>query len=158
MSSQDIGNLIQIAVVLAAVGAAVVALIVSAKDRKNAQKIAEDDRSAAAAVAAEDRREALRQAHLMFELETLTRLLENLNKGGSSDREESKRLGSEALTLIGALGRERIPKLWDERVGDDAKLQGLLGADDVPAYRKPAIETQLAVNEVLREIRGVQRS
>lgn len=32
-------------------------------------------------------------------------------------------MGAEALTLIGALGPERIPHLWEERVGGDARLK-----------------------------------
>lgn len=67
MTSADIGNFIQIAVVIAAVAVAIVALVVSAKDRRNAQTIAEDDRASAARLAAEDRREALRRTHLMHE-------------------------------------------------------------------------------------------
>lgn len=153
MSAEDIGNVIQTLVLIAAVGAAIVALVVSAKDRKHAQKIAEDDRAAAAEVAAQDRREALRQAHLMFELQTLTRLLENLNRGGSTDRDEVSRMGAEALTLIGALGPERLPHLWDERVGGDERLHAAYDDPEMPDYKKDALESQLAVNAVLREIR-----
>ncbi|MFS0852539.1 hypothetical protein [Microbacterium sp. 179-I 3D4 NHS] len=152
MDTEVIGNWIQVLVVIAAIGAAIVALVVSSKDRRNAQKIAEGDRAAAAEVAAADRREALRQAHLMFELETLSRLLENLNRGGSSDRQESSKMGAEALTLIGLLGRDRIPHLWDQRAGDDAKLRASLEDPKMPDYKKEAIRVQLAVNAVRDEI------
>ncbi len=148
-------DLIQVLVVLTAVGASIVALVIASKDRRNAQRIAEDDRAAAAEVAAQTQREALRQAHMMFELETLTRLLENLNRGGSSDRQESSRMGAEALTLIGVLGRERVPHLWDERAGDDTKLQKHYDDPEMPQYKKNAIEVQLAVNALHREIQSV---
>lgn len=148
-----LSDIIQLLAVLAAVGASIVALVVSGKDRANAQKIAEADRAAAAEVAMQDRREALRQAHLMFELQTLTRLLENLNRGGSTVPEEVKRLGAEALTLIGALGPERLPTLWEERVGDDGRLRTAYEDPEMPQFKKDALESQLAVNAVLREIR-----
>lgn len=148
-----LGDFIQILAVLAAVGASIVALVVSSKDRKSAQMIANDDRAAAALLAAQDRTEALRQAHVIFELEALTRLLENFNRGGSSDREESSRMGAEALTLIGVLGRERVPHLWDERAGNDEKLQAHYDDPEMPKFKKNAIEVQLAVNALRREIR-----
>lgn len=133
---------VQVAAVLAAVGAAIVALVISARDRANAREIA-----------AEDRRQALRQAHLMFELEASTRLTENLNRGGSTDRAEAGRMGSEALTLIGLLGADRLPTQWERRVGEDERLRDLLQSPQTPGFKKDAIEAQLAVNAVLGEIR-----
>lgn len=153
MTAETISNIIQVLVLVAAVGAAIVALVVSAKDRRNAQRIAEEDRAAAANLAAEDRREALRQTHLMFELETLTKLLENLNRGGSTDPLETRRMGAEALTLIGALGPDRLPRQWERRVGGDERLEAAYEDPEMPEYKKDALEGQLAVNAVLREIR-----
>lgn len=43
-----VGDVIQIAAILVAAGASIVALIIASKDRRNAIKIAEDDRQAAA--------------------------------------------------------------------------------------------------------------
>ncbi|HXH36903.1 MAG TPA: hypothetical protein VNJ54_21180 [Plantibacter sp.] len=143
MSSDDISNLIQTLAVLAAVGAAIVALVISAKDRRNARQIAADDR-----------REALRQAHLLFELEHLVRLSQNNNRGGSTDPIERKQLGAEALTMIGALGETRVPSQWNRRVGNDEKLQAAMTDAAMPEFKKDALETQLAVNAVLREIRA----
>ena len=134
---------IQLAAVLAAVGAAIVALIISGLDRRNAREIASADRAS-----------MLRQAHLMFELDVLGRLSANLNRGGSTDPQESKRMGAEALTLIGLLGSERLPTLWEERVGDDARLRAALEDPEMPDYKKTALETQLATSKVLREIRA----
>lgn len=134
---------IQLAAVLAAVGAAIVALIISGLDRRNAREIANADRAS-----------TLRQAHLMFELDVLGRLSANLNRGGSTDPQESKRMGAEALTLIGLLSPERLPTLWEERVGVDDRLRAALEDPEMPGYKKTALETQLATSQVLREIRA----
>lgn len=139
----NVANLwIQSVVALAAIIAAVVALVIGALDRRNARTIAADDRKA-----------SLAHAKLMFDLNVLSRLLENLNRGGSSDPAESKRMGAEALTLIGLLGPDLIPTQWNHRVGDEAKLQRLLDDDDFPEWKKNAIEVQVAVNTVLARIR-----
>ncbi|MDM8083780.1 hypothetical protein QUV83_03245 [Cellulomonas cellasea] len=140
----NVANLwVQSIVALAAVVAAVVALMIGALDRRNARSIA-----------AEDRRASLAHAKLMFDLDVLSRLLENLNRGGSSDPAETKRMGAEALTLIGLLGPDLLPTQWTKRVGDEAKLQGLLTDDDFPEWKKNAIEAQVAVNTVLAKIRA----
>lgn len=140
MSASD---LIQVAAVLAAVFAAIVALVISALDRRNTRQIADADRAS-----------SLRHAHLMFELEALTRLSENLNRGGSSDREEVARMGAEALTLVGVLSPERVPELWERKVGDDDRLQAVFADPDMPDYKKDAIEAQFGINAVLRDIRN----
>lgn len=138
----DASELIQIAAVLAAVAAAIVALGVSAMDRKNSRRIADADRAS-----------ALRHAHLMFELEALTRLSRNLNRGGSTDAKERELMGAEALTLVGALRPELLPNLWEEKVGDDDRLGAALRDPKMPGYKKEALEVQLAISAVLREIR-----
>lgn len=140
MSASD---LIQIAAVLAAITAAIVALVVSALDRRNARRIADADRAS-----------SLRHAHLMFELDALTRLSQNLNRGGSTDALERARMGAEALTLVGALNPQRLPELWDRKVGDDERLRAAFNDPEMPDYKKEALETQLAISAVLREIRA----
>lgn len=136
-------DLIQVAAVFAAVGAAIIALIISALDRKNARRIADADRTS-----------ALRHAHLMFELEALTRLSENLNRGGSTDALERSRMGAEALTLVGVLSPNRVPELWERKVGDDDRLRAAFADPEMPEYKKEALETQLAISAVLRQIRN----
>lgn len=143
MSSIAFSDLIQTLAVLAAVGAALVALYISAKDRRNSREIA-----------AIDRREAFRQSHLMFELEALRRLSENRNRGGSTDPAEVSRMGAEALTLVGILGGERLPTQWERSVGDDAKLRAAFCDPEMPEYKKDALETQLALNAVIADIRA----
>lgn len=128
------------------------AIRLAAEDREAAAALAAEDRAAAIQVAREDRRESLRHARLMHELDTLAQLLQNLNRGGSADRDESKRMGAEALTLIGQLSKERLPNLWSERAGDEEKLRAAYEDPEMPQYKKDALEAQLAVNAILREI------
>lgn len=145
MTTEEVTLWIQAGAVVVAVGASIVALVVSWRDRVNARNIA-----------AKDRRAALAQAKLMFDLEALLRLLENQNRGGSTDRLETQRLGAEALSLIGLLGRDRLPRLWDRRVErDDDGLRELFEDEHFPEFKKDAVEVQLAVNEVVREIREI---
>jgi hypothetical protein len=143
MTHEDVALWIQVAAVLAAVGAAIIALVVSAKDRANARIIAQEDRQV-----------SLQQSKLLVDLENLTRLLENRNRGGSLDKQERDRLGAEALTLVGLIGRERLPQQWGRTVElDDAGLRGLMSDADTPEFMKDAIEAQLAVNAITAEIR-----
>ena len=110
------------------------ALFVSWRERVNARSIA-----------AEDRRAALEQAKLMFDLDALLRLLENQNRGGSTDYLERKQLGGEAMALVGLIGPERLPRLWKRRIGhDNDGLRAKLGDDEAAprvleaGYRGPA--------------------
>ena len=109
-------DFIQVAAVLVAIGAAIIALVISASDRKNARQIADADRAS-----------TLRHAHLMFELEALTRLSENLNRGGSADPLERNRMGAEALTLVGVLSSDRVPQLWERRAHAWASKREAMG-------------------------------
>jgi hypothetical protein len=133
---------IQAAAVVAAVGAAIVALVVGWLDRK-----------ASKAIAAADRADALRQAKLMFDLDKMLRLLYNVNRGGSTDDLERAQLGAEQLTLVGLLGKDRVPELWDLKIGSEDHLRELLDKPDHPDFRKQGIRVQLAMNELLDEIR-----
>lgn len=145
LARMAVGDYIQTAAVVVAVTASIVALVVSWRDRVNARRIA-----------AEDRRAALEQAKLMFDLEALLRLLENQNRGGSSDDLERKRLGAEAMAIVGLIGPDRLPRLWQRRIGeDDNGLRAKLDDDEktTPEFLKWAIEVQLALNEVVEEIR-----
>ena len=122
--------------VLAAVATSVIALVLGVLDRRNARRIAEADR---------------RFQRLSREHELLEKLLENYNRGGSSDREETNRMGAEALTLIGAIGPERLPEFWESHVSTDEKLGELLDDATMPDWKKDAIRVQLAMNQNRRE-------
>ncbi|AZZ55915.1 hypothetical protein [Rathayibacter iranicus] len=142
MSPTEFSNAIQVTAVLAAVVASIIALVVSALDRRNARSIADADRAAAA-----------RQARLQVELTAATRLLENQVRGGSTDPHERKRMGAEALTLIGLLGKERLPELWADHVKrDDEGLRKLKEDPGTEMWQTYAIEVQLAMNAILRDM------
>lgn len=121
------------------VTAPVIALIVSALVRRNARKIAEADRSS-----------ELSRAHFLFELEALTRLSENLDSGGLSDKAGSTQMGAKALTLVGLLSRERLPGFWKRKVGSDDQLRAACAEPDMPQHKKEALDTQLAISAELR--------
>jgi len=143
MTEESIALWIQVASIVAAVFASVVALRIASRDRREARMIAADDRRA-----------SLEQAMLLFDLEALVRLLENRNRGGSTDREETSRMGAEALTLIGLIGEERLPRQFARQVEvDDQGLQSLIDDPEMPGWKKDAIETQLAVNGLTRRVR-----
>ena len=141
----SIETIIQLAAVLAAVGASIVALAISAADRRNARLIADADRVA-----------ALKHSSLLFEQAQLLRLLENARRGGSSDPVERARLGAEAAGIIGLIGPERLPRNWEGRVtsSDDPSLEDYLEDDSTPEWQKRAIEVQFALDQVTAQIRS----
>jgi hypothetical protein len=121
----------------AAVATSVLALVLGELDRRNARRIAAADR---------------RFQRLARENELLQRLLENYNRGGSSDPAESQRMGSEALTLIGSIGEDRLPGFWESHVSSDEVLTALLDDETMPDWKKDAIRVQLALNASRREL------
>lgn len=146
MTKEEIALWVQVAAVLAAVGAAIVALVVSALDRRNSRRIAE-----------EDRRAALRHAHLMFELEALLRLTQNLTRGGHSDKTISRDMGAEASALVGALGAERVPRSWKALVNKTPEeIDATVEDAETPDWLKKSIESHLALTAVAEEIRQEQ--
>lgn len=150
---QIISNWIQGATGVVALVAAGAALVVSWLDRRESRAEADRDRCAARELAQEDRAAAAHHARLAFELEALTRLAENRNRGGSQDHEERARLGAEALTLVGIVGRERIPSQWDRQVEKSSdELRAHLVDPDLHQWKIDAIEVQLAINDVLGEL------
>jgi len=67
MTTNELTLWIQAGATVAAVAAAIIALVVSALDRKNTRTIAASDRAAARNLVREDRVAALRQSQLLFE-------------------------------------------------------------------------------------------
>lgn len=133
-----ISDWIQIAAVLAAVGASGVALFISWKDRKQALKV------------------ALHQAQLSrlaVELEYAVRLAANRSRGGSTDPLEVKRLGAEALALTGVVGERWAPHQFNRAVSgkDRATLEAHLQDPDseTPQWVKDKIEAGLAVHRIV---------
>jgi len=119
------------AAVLAAIATSVLAIVLGALDRRNVSRVAARDHEF---------------QQLFREQDLLHRLLENYNRGGSSDATESSRMGSDALTLIGAIGPRRLPELWNSHVNSDTSLRESLEDPEMPDYKKEAIKVQLAVN------------
>jgi hypothetical protein len=134
MTETELALWIQVAAVLAAVGASIVALKIASRAS----------------------REALLQSKLMFELEALVRLLENNSRGGSTDALERAKLGAEGLALVGTLGPELLPTQWARKVNmDDAGLREHIADPTWPDWKKDQFETQLAVNDVSAKIRNI---
>ena len=147
MTTEEITLWVQAAAVVVAVGASIVALVVSALDRRNARSIA-----------AKDREHAVRQAKLMFERESLLRLGQIRRRGGHVDKEKSKDMGAEATALVGALGAERLPKNWLGAVErDDAGLRAFVDDESNEEWQRKAVEVQLALNAVTAELQELLR-
>lgn len=139
---------VQVAAVLAAVGAAIAALVVSALDRRNARRIA-----------AKDRAVGVRQSHLLFQLESLLRLEGNLRRGGSNDEQKRRDMGAEAAALIGAIGPGRLPMNWANRIGkDDDELREFVEDESNLDWLRRSVEAQRALNAVVAELRELQES
>lgn len=147
MTQNDIALWIQVAAVIVAIGASVVALIVSALDRKTARKIA-----------AADRLMAIRHGRLTFEMEALLRLTQNLRRGGSDDTQKSRDMGAEAGAIIGAIGPERLPRNWENRIEKtEEELRAFVADESKEDWLRRAVEAQLALMEVTEEIRQLGR-
>lgn len=145
MTTEEIALWVQVAAVVAAVGAAIVALVISRQDRENARKIA-----------AEDRRAALLQGKLMFELEALLRLSQNLRRGGHTDPVIVQDMGAEAAALIGAIGAERLPMNWDSRVAKTPEeLRQFVDDETKKDWIRRSVEAQLALMAVSEELRDL---
>jgi hypothetical protein len=143
MTKEEIALWVQVAAVVAAVVAAIIALVVSALDRRNARRIAD-----------EDRRAALRQAHMMFELQSLVKLSQNSTRGGHTDSNISKDMAAEWAALVGALGPERVPVNWAKLViRSRRELEGMVEDDKTSEHLKQSLEAHLALTAVAEEIR-----
>jgi hypothetical protein len=133
---------IQAAAVVVAVVSSLLALYLAHSGRRDAERLARENQQA-----------SLRHAKLLLDVENLRALLELENRGGSTDPEESARMGADALTLTGLIGPERLPELWARRVGgDDSKLRELAAQDGYEEWKKDAVLVQIALNGVLRDI------
>ncbi|WP_431278250.1 hypothetical protein [Leifsonia poae] len=135
-------DIIQIAVVIAAVGSSIIALCIAAKDRR--------------AAAEEASRERKFQS-LRGELDLAMRLLTNTSRGGSTDPLERARLGAEQMALVGLLGEKRIPRLWKRRMNvTDEALRKMLDDPQEKDFKKWEYESLLAVNEIVRELSALE--
>lgn len=153
MTTSELTLWIQAGATVVAVAAAVIALIVSALDRKNTRVIAAADRAASADLVRQDRAAALRQAQLLFEQKALLRLLENARHAGSTDPLKRADLGAEAAAIIGLFGPGRLPLNWAKRVAKtNEELREIVEDDTHEDFVRNSMEVQLALAEVTDEI------
>lgn len=137
------GDIIQIAAVVVAVGASLVALSIASMDRRNAIKIAQDDRRA-----------AIDQARLLAELEAAIRLSVLEARGGHTDPVVSKDMGAETLALVSMLGPDRVPEMWKRRVTkSNEDLRAFVADESEPEFLRDAVEAERAVHDILRDLR-----
>jgi len=142
--SLAVANLVvQLVLAASAVGAAVVALVIGALDRRTVREIA-----------AEDRRASLEHAKLMFDLEALLRLSQNLERGGHTDSTVSKDMGAEAAALVNLIGPERLPVTWAAKRGSTLdEAREFAAREDTPPFKKHSIEVHLELDRVAQRIR-----
>jgi hypothetical protein len=147
MTVETLNLWVQTLVAVAAVAAAIIALAISAKDRQNARVIA-----------AEDRRAALELARLMFDLDVLLRLSQNLERGGHVDPNTSKDMGAEAAALINAIGPDRLPLTWaDKRKSTFDEARAFMRDENTPAHKRHAIEVLLELQRTGERIETLAR-
>ena len=56
----------------------------------------------------------------------------SVSRSCCKDSNEAGRMGSAALTLIGAIGAERLPELWESHVSSDVSLHAHLEDPEMP--------------------------
>lgn len=133
-----VSDWIQVVAVLAALAASVVALVIATMDRKVQLQIALRDRE---------------QARLAIELEYAVRLSANRNMGGSTDPAEVKRLGAEAMALVGVVGERWVPRQWRYVMEDRTVEQLEADIDDesieMPEWVQWRNEATVAVQSIV---------
>lgn len=116
-------------------------------------------------IASQDRRAAARQARLLFELDTVTRLVEVLAvEPWPSPRfhtPEDDARDAQITSLVGALGESRLPRLWHQRFGNRPTPPGStwkVSIDDIftrkGASREEALDALDAIAADLRAAEG----
>lgn len=148
MEQEDAVFWIQVAAVLAALAAVAIAVLAAVTASVVALILGWLDTRTALAISVRDHE----FQRLFREQELLRRLLENYNRGGFADPNEASRMGTEALTLIGAIGPGRLPELWESHVSSDDSLRAHIDDPECPAYKKKAIKIQLALNASRRAL------
>lgn len=141
-----VGTFIQVVTIIVTAGTAIVALVIASMDRRNAIRIAE-----------EDRRVAIDQARLFAELEAAVRLSVLEARGGHTDPVISRDMGAETLALIAMLGSERVPEMWKRRVAkSDEELRAFIVDETEPEYLRDAVEADRAVHDILDDLRSLR--
>jgi len=103
-------------------------------------------------MAEEDRAAMRHEAERRHTLDLLVRLTENLERGGSTDPQESARMAAEAGALITAIGPDLLPRAWARRhelIEEVRERQA--ERERQPDWRDDADEAALALHEVARD-------
>lgn len=133
----SVTDVIQVAAVLVAAAAAVAALAIATIDRRTQLRIA---------------RHQAQMSRLAIELEYAVRLSAVRNRRGSHDKDESKRLGAEALALAGVVGPRWVPVQFAHAMNNKSpeELRSMLNDDERVTDRstKWKIEAGLAVQSI----------
>src|SRR5699024_12445607 len=131
---------VQSGAVLVALAASVIALMVSALDRRNSRQIA-----------ARDRQAALEREQLMYEQEALLRLLQNLRRGGHTDESAIRDMDAEAGGLIRAIGQDKLARNGVKRIDQtDDGLLPYVDNEETPERHRRAGAVQIALKAVTR--------
>ena len=145
MTEEQIALWVQVAAVLAAVAASIIALVISARDRRTSRQIAADDRRA-----------SLTQTKLAFEMDALLRLSQNLARGGTTDDQQRKDMGAEATAIVGAIGPKRLPLNYATKVEKtDAELVEFVEDAESPGFLRHSVESLLALKAVTAELNAL---
>ncbi|MET4003925.1 hypothetical protein ABIB48_002663 [Arthrobacter sp. UYCu511] len=143
MDTNEVTLWVQAGAVVVAVAASVVALVVSALDRKNSRQIA-----------AADRRAALELSQLLFQQESIVKLAQTLKLARNSDTDVRGSLLDEAEALIYAVGPELLPRNWAKvSTRTDSRKQELIEGDSVNPEFQRLLEVQLALTGLMNQIR-----
>lgn len=143
MSLEEIAIWVQVAVVLVTAGAVIAALGIASADRRHSARLTREATTA-----------SMRQARLLFEWEAAKRLSILEARGGHTDPVISKDMGAETLALIALLGPERVPEMWNRRVGKtDTELRSFIDDQSQPQFLRDSVEAERAVNTIGDEIR-----
>lgn len=144
-TTEVVSIIVQAAAVVVALAASTTALIRSVGDRKTLIQISAQTR---------------RHDRLRTELDYAIRLSANRNRGGSSDKEESARLGAEALALALVVGQRWVPEQFtratDNKSSDE--IASLLAAPETaehPLWVRDKMEAGLAVQRIMDELYDV---
>ncbi|GGD00548.1 hypothetical protein GCM10011512_29280 [Tersicoccus solisilvae] len=138
MSHEWVAIWVQAAATLVALGGSGAALVIAAMDRRNAQRIAAEDR---------------RQVRLSRERELLLRASELLRRRGDIDIERAKDRGAELGSILSALGPDRMPSAWAKHVKlSDAEALAIARDEDKEWWIRAEAEAHLALGEVGREL------
>ncbi|MFE7845894.1 hypothetical protein ACFUTX_11975 [Microbacterium sp. NPDC057407] len=139
-----ISDLIQLLAIVVALGVGIAAIVIATKDRKTQLEIA---------------RQNLEHSRLALELEYAVRLSANMNMGGSSDAQERKRLGAEALALASVIGPRWAPRQYARamnfRTPDELRERlNDTDRDRTPRWVREKIEAGLAVQAIMAAMYG----